>query len=364
MKKNAIVIAGGGTGGHIYPGLSLVEYLKKENPDLEVHFVGAEGGLEEKIVPKHGYPLHLLKVGRLHKSVSLVRRLKALFTLPLSFIQSLILFLKIRPKWVLGIGGFASGPFVFTASLMGAKTAILEPNAYPGMANRYLSKVVKFCFVVFQETTQYFPRKKVRQVGLPVRVQKKRPEFTYNGQRPFRILVTGGSQGARAVNNLVGDWVESLGDASKNYEIFHQVGARDHQVWLDRYKNKHDGFLTYSDYIHDMPEKLDWADLVICRSGVGSVVEVAMSGKVAIFIPLPTAADNHQVKNAQVLVERESGLMAEQKDLTGEKLGAMIETLRSEPARLKKMMGHLQSFDYTDAPKQIADNFIRETNGN
>ena len=188
MKKQIVVIAGGGTGGHIYPGLAIAETLKKSHPTVEVHFVGAQGGLEEKIIPKNGYPVHLLNVGRLHKSVNLFRRLKALILLPLSFFHSLYLYMKLRPRWVLGIGGFASGPFVFVASILGGNTAILEPNAYPGMANRWLSKVVRHCFVVFKETGSFFPAKKVSLVGLPVRMSKKAARLDFDNSRPFVFL--------------------------------------------------------------------------------------------------------------------------------------------------------------------------------
>ncbi|MEM7645780.1 MAG: undecaprenyldiphospho-muramoylpentapeptide beta-N-acetylglucosaminyltransferase [Pseudomonadota bacterium] len=353
MKKRNVVITGGGTGGHIYPGLALAETLKKDHPDIQVHFVGAQGGLEEKIVPKHGYPLHLLRVGRLHHSVSRIRRFKALFLLPISFFQSLLLFIRLRPQWVLGIGGFASGPFVFVSSVFGGRTAVLEPNAFPGLANRWLSKVVRYCFVVFKEAGQYFPSRKVKNVGLPVRMNKIPASPSFQKDRPLRILIFGGSQGARAVNNVVGEWIESLENPVENFEIVHQVGAHDHKIWLERYGDRHVGFLRYSDYLDDMPERLQWADLVICRAGVGSVIEVAMTSKPTLFIPLPTAADNHQVKNAEVLVKKGGALMIEEKNLSPQKLGDAIEDLRQNPQKLHAMALNLNDFDSSQAPKDI-----------
>ena len=353
MKKKRVVIAGGGTGGHIYPGLALAEALKNKDPDIEVHFVGAQGGLEEKIIPQHGYPLHLLKVGRLHHSVSIFRRLKALLLLPYSFIQSLFLFIRLRPLWVLGIGGFASGPFVFTSAIFGGKVAILEPNAFPGLANRWLSKVVRYCFVVFKEAGEHFPEKKVIQVGLPVRIKKTEAQLNYDGSGPLRILIFGGSQGARAVNNVVGEWVENLGDQASNFEIFHQIGNRDFELWEERYGKKYDSFLSYVPYIDDMPKRLSWADLVICRAGIGSVAEVAMASRPAIFIPLPTAADNHQVKNAKVLVNKGAALMLEEKELTWQKLGDIINKLKGTPGELLELMTQLKEIDYSDAQEQI-----------
>ncbi|MCJ8275729.1 MAG: UDP-N-acetylglucosamine--N-acetylmuramyl-(pentapeptide) pyrophosphoryl-undecaprenol N-acetylglucosamine transferase, partial [Bdellovibrionales bacterium] len=318
MKKTNVVIAGGGTGGHIYPGLALAEKLKSSHPNIQVHFVGAKGGLEEKIIPRHGYPLHLFKIDRMHHSVGLLRRLKTLFLLPFCFIHAAFLYFKLKPAWVLGVGGFASGPFVFTSAILGGRTAVLEPNAFPGLANRWLSKVVNFCFVVFSESKNYFPKKKVKAVGLPVRIQKNHSPSHYEKGRPLRLLVFGGSQGARAINEVVGDWVETLGFQGAEFEIVHQVGQRDFDNWKERYSNKHENFLKYSEYIHDMPDKLDWADLIVCRAGIGTVAEVAMVGKPAIFIPRPTAADNHQQKNAEVLVSRGAAAMVVQKDFNSD----------------------------------------------
>ncbi len=361
MKKKNVVIAGGGTGGHIYPGIALAQELKRRNPEYQVHFVGATGGLEEKIVPNQGYPLHLLNVGRLHHSVGVLQRIKTLTLLPLSLFHSLFLYFKLRPKWVIGIGGFASGPFVLMSALMGGRSAILEPNAFPGLANRLLSKFVGTCFVVFEKTKAYFPKSKVKRVGLPVRLAKKKPEMDYHPQkRALRILVFGGSQGARGINNIFGEWVKSLGDRAENYEIYHQTGHRDFSLWEKEYASQFESFLKYSAYINNMPERLDWADLVICRSGIGSVVEVAMAGKPAIFIPLPTAADNHQVYNAQVLSEEKAALLIEQKDLSVEKLDQVIENLRQNPESLKQMMEKLQEFDYSSAPREILNHLMKD----
>ncbi len=353
MKKRNVVIAGGGTGGHIYPGIALAEKLKLTHPHIQVHFVGAVGGLEESIVPRHGYPLHLLKVGRLHKSVGLFQRLKTLLTLPVSFLQSFLLYLKLKPLWVLGVGGFASGPFVFVSSLLGAKTALLEPNAMPGLANRLLARLVNKCFLVFKEAKVYFPEKKVKVVGLPVRLGKQKPNVTYDGSSPFKILIFGGSQGARAVNNAIGEWIESLGPSSKDYKIFHQIGSRDFHIWQKRYGNKYQTFLEYAEYIHNMPEKLNWADFIICRAGIGTVAEIAMSSKPALFIPLPTAADNHQVKNAESLVKMGAALMIEERDMNLTALHQMITDVKNHPAKLKTMTQPLAAMDYSSAPEQI-----------
>ena len=359
MKKENVVIAGGGTGGHIYPGLALAEKLKESHPNIQVHFVGARGGMEESIIPRHGYPLHLFKIDRMHQSVGLLRRLKTLLLLPLCFIHAVFLYFKLKPLWVLGVGGFASGPFVFTSALLGGRAAVLEPNAYPGLANRWLSKIVNFCFVVFSETKSFFPERKVKVVGLPVRIKKTKESVVYDSNRRFRVLIFGGSQGARAINQVVGDWVEGLGEEVNSFEIIHQIGKRDFPYWQERYSKKHESCLTYCEYIYDMPEKLKWADLIICRSGIGTVAEVAMSLKPALFIPLPTAADNHQQKNAEVITERKAGLMVIQKDFNRKVLSQIVTDLKNNPEKLESMKSNLMTIDYSDAPEQIIETLMK-----
>ena len=359
-EKKTLVIAGGGTGGHIYPGLALAEFFQKKELNFQIFFVGAKGGLEEKIIPQKRYPLYLLKVGKLHQSVGFSKRITSLFLLPFCFIQSLYLCFKIRPLWVLGVGGFASGPFVFTASLLGFRTALLEPNAFPGLTNRWLSKVVTFCFVVFNKTSSHFPKRKVRLVGLPVRMKKQKHRPVFSGQGPLKVLIFGGSQGSRAINKIIGQWIENLGDRGGDYKIFHQVGARDFSIWKERYSSKYHSFLKYTDYIQNMPEKLKWADLIICRSGIGSVIEVAMSCKPAVFIPLPTASDNHQFENAKVLVDANAAFIIEEKNLTWEKLHYFIEKLKNNPENLKQVVKNLEKFDHSKACQQIFDILMKE----
>lgn len=358
MAEKTVVIAGGGTGGHIYPGLVLADKLRQIDPSYQVHFVGARGGMEETIIPRHGYPLHVFPIGRLHQSVGWVRRLKTFLLMPYCFFQAVWLYLRLRPRWVLGVGGFASAPFVFVASLLGGNTALLEPNAYPGMANRYLARFVRHCFLVFKETEKYFPKGKVHTVGLPVRFSQIEKKDEYRAQRKLHLLITGGSQGARAVNEVIGQWLEAYPSIGDQVEIVHQVGERDFALWEKRYGNKYAGFLTYQAYIHDMPEKLAWADLVICRAGIGTVAEMAMSRTPAIFVPLPTAADNHQQKNAETLVNLQAGIMILQKDFSKESLQKQIEGILGKPSQLSEMRGRLATVDYSSAPVKILNQLM------
>ena len=365
MKSRNVVIAGGGTGGHIYPGLVLAQELGSSQPQIKVHFVGSCGGLEEKIIPSK-YPLHLFKVGPLHSNTGFLQRFRSLFLLPVCVFQSILLYIRLKPLWVLGIGGFASGPFVFTAALLGGRCALLEPNAHPGWTNRWLSWVVRFCFVVFERSGRFFPNKKVRVVGLPVRWVKCRQLTPYDPCRPFRVLIFGGSQGARAVNRVVGEWVESLGEKCLKtgpceFQVVHQVGHRDYELWKKRYGQKYNSFLDYRAFIPDMGEKMRWADLVICRSGVGSVVEVAMAGKPALFIPLPTASDNHQEKNAQFLVDLGGAYLSHQKDFNVKGLKHLIDSFKNHPEKGVEMQKKLQEVDHSSATSQILETLMTMT---
>lgn len=356
MGKKILVIAGGGTGGHIYPGISIGDKLKDLDPAYDVHFIGAKGGLEEEIVPRQGYPLHLLRVGRLHASVGLWRRVKTLLGLPLCFIQALLLCLRLRPKGVIGIGGFASGPFVFVASLLGFRTALLEPNAMPGMTNRYLARWVSRCFVVFEEALHYFPASSAQVVGLPVRFKKQTPQSYYNGSRPLRVLVFGGSQGAQGINRAFASWWRDHCSFKDRLEVFHQVGGKNIGEWKDFYgscpQGDRPGF-TVADYIHDMPQKLAWADVCICRAGVGTVVELAMTQTPALFVPLPTAADNHQEKNAQVVVTRDGGWLRAQKDLNSDFFHQFFVNLFENPAQLEKKSKNLSSINFDQSAESL-----------
>src|SRR5690606_9777453 len=168
-RKPTLVIAGGGTGGHIYPAVAIAKAFLKTHPDWSVQFVGARGGLEEKIVPREGFPLHLISVGKLHKSVGRLAQIKTLLAMPFSLLQCILLVLHLRPKRVLGVGGYASGPFLLIAALLGRRTFIWEPNAYPGLANRILSRFASGSLVVFAEAVRHLKSKTNHTVGLPVR---------------------------------------------------------------------------------------------------------------------------------------------------------------------------------------------------
>lgn len=353
MKNKKVIIAGGGTGGHIYPALAIAEALQKLDKDIEIHFVGTPRGLESKIIPRAGWPLHLIDVSPLNYAGSIFGKIKSLLKLPKSFFQSISLLFELKPLVVLGVGGYASGPFVFIASVFGFKTALWEPNAIPGMTNRWLSRVVRKCFVVFEESKKFLKSEKVEMVGLPVRSdiekmfsQKSGSQASSASANPqdgkFKVLIFGGSQGAKAINQVLSEAVERGMDWRKDIEFRHQTGVHD----FANIKQKYEGLRQVQalEYLHDMPDQYAWADLVICRSGASTVAELAASGKAALLIPYPFAADDHQLKNAQELEKEHAAELIQQKDLNADILIRKLTELKNNPEQLREYSKQIKKF--------------------
>ena len=329
-----ILIAGGGTGGHLYPALAIAKEVQKQRPDAEIHFVGTELGLEKKIIPREGFPLHFVSIGRLNQ-VSLSEKVKTLLRLPLAFFQALMLILRLRPDVILGVGGYASGPALFVGALLRYRTIIWEPNAYPGLANRWLSRYVNMACVVFEKAAAHLQAKQIVQIALPVREDIENMKERVPRSANFRVLVFGGSQGSKAINDaIIGLWREN-GPWLKTTEFVHQTGTQEFERVSTEYAKL--GVTSQQvathEFLHDMPERYRWADLVIARSGTGTLSELAAAGKASILIPLPTAADDHQRKNAEVMVQRNAAKMILQKELTAEKLRQMILELQNDRYR-------------------------------
>ncbi len=356
-RAKKIVIAGGGTGGHIYPGIAIARSLMKKNPDIEIHFVGSPQGLETKIVPHEGFPLHLIHVGKLNYGGGLLSKFRTLFQLPKALIESIFLLFELKPLFVLGVGGYASGPFVLMAAILGFKTAIWEPNAHPGLTNRWLSRFVRKSFVVFPEAGKYLKSRVIIPSGIPVRdvieklgnqVSERQQSHQQShqqsaNQQRFRILVFGGSQGARGLNKIVGDLFVQSRPSLKNVELVHQTGTADFEVFKEKYKD-HSSQVVVLEYLHNMEIHYDWCDLVICRAGAATVAELAACQKPAILVPLPTAADNHQQVNAETLVRAEAARMILQKELTPDLLEKHILDLQSDPELRRKMSENIRKF--------------------
>ncbi|MBN1548632.1 MAG: undecaprenyldiphospho-muramoylpentapeptide beta-N-acetylglucosaminyltransferase, partial [Syntrophaceae bacterium] len=314
-----IIIAGGGTGGHLFPGIAVAEEILKRDRNNRVLFVGTERGIEKRVLPGLGYDLALIDVAGI-KGKGLAGTLAAMAKLPRSFLQSVGIIRSFRPDLVLGVGGYASGPAVLIAHLMGVKTAVAEQNAFPGITNRILSRFVDRIFLTFPDTEDRFPKKKSLYTGNPIRAAflselaappKKEQKFT--------LLIFGGSQGAHAINRAALAALDRLVEIKNNLHIIHQTGTADFEEVSSTYRGR--GFdAEVHTFIMDMPRVYGRANLLVCRAGATSIAELTASGRAAILIPYPYAANDHQTKNAEVLVRAGAAEMILERDLTGERL--------------------------------------------
>lgn len=358
MKKKIIMIAGGGTGGHIYPGIAIARALQKADPSVEIRFVGTDKGLETKIVPREGFLLHLIYGGQLNFPGQPLKKLKTLLRLPVGVFQSLELLIKYRPYFVLGVGGYASGPFVLLASLLGCRTAIWEPNALPGLANRWLSRFVKKCFLVFEDSKKYLHAKNMRVVGMPVRAEMEaKHDPVPRTDSKFHILHYGGSQGSRAIGRALSAAVTHHPGWTNDVKVVHQTGSIDHKDFISRYRG-FENLVEIHEFIFDMPKFYDWADLVVCRGGASTLNEIAAFGLPSIIIPLP-AADAHQEKNAEMLVKANAARMIPQSELTPERLISEIQELRSNVALRDMIKKNVKAFHRPRAAEAIAEEILK-----
>ncbi len=349
-----MLIAGGGTGGHVFPGIALAEEVVTRHPANDVVFVGTARGLEAKIVPAAGFPIELIDVKGL-KGKGLGGALLGLLLIPLAFVQSWRILRRWRPDVVIGVGGYASGPVVLAAWTMRIPTAVQEQNAIAGFTNRLLGRLVEAAFTAFPEAARHFPRRKVYQLGNPIRRKLMenymRPETEHD--RPC-LLVFGGSQGAHALNMRVIEALPHLADMRDQLRITHQTGARDRDYVEKGYRAC--GFdPDVREFIDDMSAAYAESDLVLCRAGATTLAELTVCKKPAILVPFPAAADNHQVTNAKSLVDAGAAVMLEEKDLTGELLANEVRSILAHPERRERMARAAGRLGSPQAAKEITD---------
>jgi UDP-N-acetylglucosamine--N-acetylmuramyl-(pentapeptide) pyrophosphoryl-undecaprenol N-acetylglucosamine transferase len=352
-SHGGLLIAGGGTGGHIYPAIAVAQTLKKMKPDVVVDFVGTTKGLESKIVPRENFPLHFIQIGALN-AVGVLTKIMTLLSLPRAILQSMRLILKLKPKVILGVGGYASGPVMIAAIIlrpfMKTKLALFESNAYPGFTNRWLSRWVEHSFTNFEASTGFLNHSLV--VGLPIRsglVPQPRSEH-----KALRVLVFGGSQGARGINTTVVEAVKRGGLWLDGVEIVHQIGSRDFKSVDEQYKSINLRNVQWFEFLYDMPERYKWADLVVCRAGASTLAELAACQKAAVLIPFPFAADNHQQENADALAKQEAALMILQKDFTPEKFTEVVELFKNDRSQLKIFENRIAKFYIPQSAERIS----------
>ena len=346
-----VLIAGGGTGGHIIPALAIADELKALQA-ADILFVGTSRGLESRLVPRGGYRLELIRVGQLNR-VSLATRLRTLVDLPLGLAQCVRLLRQFRPDAVIGVGGYASGPVMGAAILLRIPTLAFEPNAVPGLANRLIGARVKAAAVNFEPAARYFRNAHV--TGIPVRAEFFRLAARLPGAPP-RLLVFGGSQGARALNALMPRVARSVLEQVPGLSILHQAGARHAEATLAAYRESgapSDRWQVEA-FLDDMPRRFEAADLVLARSGASTVAELAAAGKPAVLIPLPTAADDHQRRNAEVMAQAGAARVLLEPDLTPEQLEGTLADLFARPESLHAMAEAARTLAHPDAAERIA----------
>ena len=347
-----VMIAGGGTGGHVIPALAIAGALKSAY-DAEVCFIGTARGMETRLVPQAGYALELIEVGQLNR-VSLATKLKTMVALPRGILHCLGLLRRWRPEVVVGVGGYASGPAMLAALLLRLPTLAFEPNAVPGMANRLIGKRISAAAVNFAPTRAYFRNAEV--TGIPVRAEF----FALAPQPPQsapRLLVMGGSQGARALNQKMPQIAKALLEAAPGLTILHQAGARHAETTQAAYAASGapaDRWRVQA-FLEDMPSQFAASDLILARSGASTVAELAASGKPSLLVPFPQAADDHQRKNAEVLVEGGAAVMLLEQDMTDARLLDALSGLLSNPGRLQEMAARARTFAYPQAAARIAE---------
>ncbi len=355
-----MIIAGGGTGGHLFPGIAVAEELLKRNDKNRILFIGTERGLEKKVLNNLGFQLNTLDVEGI-KGRGLVRILGALIKIPRSLLQAYRVIRSFSPHLVLGVGGYASGPAVITARFMGIRTAIMEQNALPGITNRILGKFVDRIFLTFPDREKWFPEKKTIVFGNPVRSSFLSGSLEKNKSvGTFTILIFGGSQGAHAINTAVVSALSQLRKMGKELRIIHQTGERElNQILMDY--RKYDMDAEVVPFILDMAAAYRSADLLVCRAGATSIAEITASGKASILIPFPFAANDHQTKNAEVLVNAGAAVMIHEKDLSGQKLVETIENMIHNPEIIQEMEENSARLGNAGAASDIVNFCIKMT---
>jgi len=341
-----ILLAGGGTGGHVIPALAVAEELRAGGHD--VAFVGSARGLETRLVPDAGFPLHLVHIGQLNR-VSLATRLRTLVGLPLAVLSAMRILRTFRAQVVIGVGGYAAGPATMAAVLLRIPIILFEPNVVPGYANRSVARFAANAAVHFAQTGKWFRHFEV--TGVPVR-----PAFFSLPARrstPPTLLVFGGSQGARALNNLMIQAAPKLLERIPGLRIVHQTGAHSFGA-LQVVMAAAAPAVEVRAFIDDMAQAFADADLIVCRSGASTVAEIAAAGKCALFVPFPGAADDHQLRNAELLASEGAALLIPEAELTAEKFVDQIVALLSDPPRMAQMGERAHQLAHPGAAARIA----------
>jgi len=353
-----VVIAGGGTGGHLYPGIAVARELLERRPDARISFAGTARGIEARVVPREGFELDVIRSVGL-KGKSAADRARGARLLPLSIVDAWRIVSARRPQLVIGVGGYSSGPVVLLAAARGIPTLLLEQNAAPGLTNRWLAPFVRAAAVSFDSTRAFFGSKAFLS-GNPVRPEflapiesgKESPGAS-NGSIA-RVLVVGGSQGAHAINVAMVEAAPELAARGPRLRLAHQTGERDVEMVRAAYERLALA-ADVAPFFDDMGVRLAQADLIVCRAGATTLAEVTAAGKPAILVPLPGATDDHQRKNAETLAAAGAATVLDQSEMTGQRLARSILALADDGGMRAQMSTAARALSRPDAARVIVD---------
>jgi UDP-N-acetylglucosamine--N-acetylmuramyl-(pentapeptide) pyrophosphoryl-undecaprenol N-acetylglucosamine transferase len=377
-KQLKVIISGGKTGGHLFPGIATAQALQKLNPGTCLLFVGTDTPFEIKTLEKYGFD-HKTIISKPVKSGNIVSKLWSVSLVLVSLIQSMMIIRKFKADFILGVGSFSSFAVLLAARIMGVPSAIQEQNAFPGLTNRLLMRFTNTVFTAFEKTQGWIGNPKVKCVGNPVREtaysdddpDNDRDNDLDNGlpdrklnQEPdenkITILVTGGSQGAASINSAFPEAISLMKDRD-SLNIIHQTGIKNEFVIRQKYADMKIKAKVKA-FFHDMPQIQKSADLAVTRAGASTIAELCVHGLPAVLVPYPYAANDHQSHNAGALEAAEAALMIADKELSGEKLKQILENLINDKDRRNAMSNNLKNMAKTDAAYTIAHHILNTTN--
>ena len=346
-----LLIAGGGTGGHVFPAIAIAREWMSRGADRQVVLVGTQRGIEMKLVPQAGLPLETIRVAGL-KGKGGMTLVKNLAMLGAGIVDAFGVLRRHKPTVAFGVGGYAAGPMLLASWMRRIPSVIFEPNAEPGFTNRAVARFAKRIATGYDITAKRWGAKAVL-TGCPVR-----PEFFAIGPhstgKPLRLLITGGSQGALPVNRAIVDAMDLLAARKTELQIVHQTGERDYNAVRTAYARR-EILAEVVPFLANMAERFDWADLLVCRAGAITAAEVAAAGRAAIFVPFGRATDSHQLRNAQAMSNAGAGRLIIETELTGERLAREIFSLLDQPREIETLSRNSRSLAYPDAAREIVD---------
>ena len=354
MSAPTIFMAGGGTGGHVFPLLAVARAAKELLPELELIFIGTDRGIEGGVVPKAGFPLELMSTLPF-RGGGVSEASKGMLSVARSLPRARELLRKYSPRAVFSVGGYAAVPISLGARLSGAPLALMEPNATPGLANRLVGPVAQRVYTAFEETSRYFSKGSILRTGLALRPGFEPKPYSWNGGgQPLRVLVLGGSQGARTLNLSV---APALSQVKFPLDIVHQVGKGNLTVMRQRYAELKRPGASVIEFIEDMPKAIAAADLIISRAGGGAIAEICAVGRPSILVPLPRSG-NHQLHNAQGAERTGAAVCLPTPRASADGICLLVNELARDPARLARMAEAARAWGTPHAAARVARDLL------